>query len=346
MRSHIGKIAVSLALTAILLYFFLRQIQFRALAEAISSASPGWLVLSTVLGISTFLLRALRWIWLLEPVAPVRFGPAFRATAVGFLANNLPGKIGEVLRPALLARSERLPFSPLLASIVLERVFDGAAVVFFFAVAAMEGLPGKPSASRLLIPTLLLSVLICGVLFATFRREATERALEVVWRLFPQKVRPRLSSFSQRFVDGFASLKSPRLLGLVTVGSLAMWLVVNLQIWAVLRAFHLELPLPAAFVVTTFAVIGLMFPTPGGIGSYHLAVRVALTEVYSVAPGPAVAVPLLAHAISFVPVSLIGLFLLFTRGGRAPLEALSGLKDQPNPSPTEYPPPSGGAESG
>ena len=62
-----------------------------------------------------------------------------------------------------------------------------------------------------------------------------------------------------------------------------MWFVINVQIYAVLRAFHLDLPFTSSFVVTAAAVLGLMFPTPGGLGSYHVAVQLALTDVYGVA---------------------------------------------------------------
>jgi uncharacterized protein (TIRG00374 family) len=88
-----------------------------------------------------------------------------------------------------------------------------------------------------------------------------------------------------------------------------MWLIIQLQIYSVLRAFHLELPFSASFVVTAAAVLGLMFPTPGGLGSYHLAVQLALTDVYGVPKDTAAGVALLAHAISFVPITLIGLAL-------------------------------------
>ena len=133
LKSRPLQIAVSFVLAAGLLALFVRGLDVAEIGRQISAASGGWLLASVLLAITTFLLRALRWTWLLRPVARVPFYPAFVATAFGFAANNLPGKVGEVLRPALLARSRGLPFSPLLASVLLERVFDGAAVLFFFA---------------------------------------------------------------------------------------------------------------------------------------------------------------------------------------------------------------------
>ena len=309
LRSRAAQIGVSVIVTGILVAFFLRGLRLSEIGRQIASASAGWLLASLVMGIATFVLRAVRWTFLLRPVARVPFYPAFVATAFGFAANNLPGKVGEILRPALLARSRRLPFSPLLASVLLERVFDGAAVVFFFLIAAATGLPSSRGIGKLVVPAVLLLVLVGAVLFSVFRRGATERFLEKLWRRLPERFQPRARAFTETFVDGFASLRSPRLLLLVTVGSLVMWLVINVQIYSVLRAFHLDLPFSASFVVTAAAVLGLMFPTPGGLGSYHVAVQLALTDVYSVARDPASGVAVMAHAISFVPITLIGIAL-------------------------------------
>jgi hypothetical protein len=309
LKSRPVQIGLSVLLAVLLLAIFLRGLRFGEITRQVSSASGAWLAASLSLAIATFVLRALRWTWLLRPVARVPFYPAFVATAFGFAANNLPGKVGEILRPALLARSRKLPFSPLLASVLLERVFDGASVLFFFLLAAGGGIPNSRGTGKLIIPAALLLVLVCAVLFSVFRREQTERLLEKLWRRLPEKLQPRARSFAETFVDGFASLRNPKLLLLVTAGSLAMWLVINVQIYAVLRAFHLELPFSASFVVTAAAVLGLMFPTPGGLGSYHVAVQLALTDVYGVARDAASGVALLAHVISFVPITFIGLAL-------------------------------------
>src|SRR6266498_701326 len=306
MKSHRLKIFFSLALTAGLLFLFFRGVDAGKTREAIVAASPGWLGASLVLGLLTFFLRAVRWTWILRPVARVPVGPAFAA-------NNLPGKVGEVLRPYLLSRSRKLPFSPLLASILLERVFDGASVIFFFLLAMSAGVTRSGGSARIVLPAAVLALLVAGVLFAVFRRTQTERLMELVWRRLPERLQPRAREFAGTFVDGFASLKSPGLLLSIVAGSLAMWFVINVQIYFVLKAFALPLPLSAAYVVTAAAVLGLAVPTPGGLGSYQVAVQIALTDVFSVTRTTATSVALVACATSFVFITLIGLgFFLFS----------------------------------
>jgi uncharacterized protein (TIRG00374 family) len=160
---------------------------------------------------------------------------------------------------------------------------------------------------------------VAAVLFAVFRREETERFLEFLWRRLPARFQARAREFAVTFVDGFASLRSPALLLSIVAGSLGMWFVINLQIYCVLRAFALPLPLSAAFVVTAAAVLGLAVPTPGGLGSYQVAVQIALIDVFGVERAAATSVALVAWATSFVLITAIGLALLLLSSRRVRL---------------------------
>ena len=322
MKSHTVKILVSLGLTAILLYFFFRGADIGATRDAILGASPGWLAAGVLLGLLTFFFRAVRWIWILKPIGRVGVGPAFSATAAGFAANNLPGKVGEVLRPYLLSRSEKLPFSPLLASILLERVFDGASVIFFFLLAMASGVTKAGGTARILAPAGVLAIIVAVVVFAVFQRSRAEMFFELLWRRLPERWQPRAREFGATFVDGFASLRSPGLLLAIVAGSLGMWLVINLQIWCVLKAFSLDLPVAASYVVTAAAVLGLAVPTPGGLGSYQVAVQIALIDVFGVARATATSVALVAWATSFVFITAIGLVLLVVSSRKFNLRAM------------------------
>jgi uncharacterized protein (TIRG00374 family) len=329
LKSRRFQTAASLVLAAGLLAFFLSRVPLAEIGRRIAAASPAWLGASVVISISVFVLRAVRWVWILRPLAAVPFFPAFRATAVGFAANTvLPARAGEILRPAILARERGLPFSALLASIVFERVLDALAQLFFLGLALVSAPPGGAlgslSAERLRWFAAAIAAVAVGVaLFAVVWRGATERAIDVLLGVLPARARPPLRRLLHTFLDGFASLKTPRLLVLVAAGSLGMWLVINIQIYCVMRAFGLPLPLTAAYVVTTAAVLGLAVPTPGGIGGYHAAVQLALTDVFRVPVATATGVALLAHAVSFVPISTIG-FVLFAA---SPLSRRGGLRE-------------------
>ena len=307
--------AVASAVLAIGLFaFFLSRVPLSQIAARIEAASPGWLVASVVISISTFALRALRWVWILRPVGAVPWFPAFRATAVGFAANTvLPARAGEVLRPAMLARERSLPFAALLASIVFERILDALSQLCFLGLALAFGPPAGAalSSGRLRWAVAgVAAVAVATALFAVFWRDATERGLDRLFCLLPERLRPAARRAGRTFLDGFASLRTPGLAGLVGGASLVLWFIINVQVYCVMRAFGLQLPLSAAYIVTTAAVLGLVVPTPGGVGGYHAAVQFALKDLFGVPLAVATGVALIAHAVSFAPISLIG-FVLF-----------------------------------
>ena len=308
--------ATSAVLALGLFAFFLTRVHLSEIAASIRSASPGWIVASVLISLSTFAFRALRWVWILEPVGRVPWWPSYRATSIGFAANTvLPARAGEVLRPAILARERSLPFAALLASIVFERILDALSQLTYLGIALGTGAAAGSvvSSGRLrLAVAVLAGIAIAVALFAVLWRDATERFFDAAFRILPEKFRPLAHRVAHTFLDGFASLKTPRLAALVGVGSLLLWLVINVQVYCVLRAFGLALPFSAAFVTTSAAVLGLVVPTPGGVGGYHAAVQFALTRVYGVPIATATGVALIAHAVSFVPISLIGFALFAT----------------------------------
>ncbi len=303
--------AASIVLALGLFAFFLSRVPLRDIGRQIAAASPAWLAATVLISLSTFVLRSVRWVWILRPVGRVPLLPAFRATSIGFAANTvLPARAGEIIRPAILARERDLPFPALLASIVFERILDAMSQLFYLGLALAgpsAASMGSFASGRIRwVVAAIAATAIAVALFAVLWRAATERFLERFIRLLPAKLQNPVRTIAHTFLDGFASLKSPRLALLVGGSSLFMWFIINVQVYCAIRAFGIELPLSAAFVVTTAAVMGLAVPTPGGVGGYHAAVQFALTTFFHVPLAAATGVALLAHAISFVPISLIG----------------------------------------
>jgi uncharacterized protein (TIRG00374 family) len=328
LRSRAFQTTVSIVLGVGLLAFFLSRVPLADIGRQIAAISTPWLLASIAISLFVFVIRALRWVWILRPVGQVPFFPAFRATAIGFAANTvLPARAGEVLRPALLARERGLPFPALLASILFERVLDALAQLVFLglALAGPDGARmGSLGSGRVrILAAAVAAGAVAVALFAVVWRDATERVFVRTFRILPERLRPAAGRMAHTFLDGFASLRTPRLALLVGAGSIAMWLTINIQIYCVMRAFGLELPLSAAYVVTTAAVLGLIVPTPGGVGGYHAAVQFALTDVFQVPIATATGVALIAHAVSFVPISIIGFGLFAASPARK--QGLTGL---------------------
>src|SRR5262249_29736945 len=111
------QIAVSLGLAALLLYLFLRTMDFAAVAPRIRLARAGWLVFATLAGlVATPVFRSWRWGFLLRKAGRASAWELNSATAIGFAASTLlPARAGEIVRPVALSRSGGLPLAPCLA---------------------------------------------------------------------------------------------------------------------------------------------------------------------------------------------------------------------------------------
>jgi uncharacterized protein (TIRG00374 family) len=320
------RVIVSLALAAGLLALFLRNVDFAAVGRAIANAHIEWLAFGTAVSILVVLLRAWRWIRLLGRVGRPTFLQAFSATCIGFAATTLlPARAGEVVRPVALSRSARLPFAPLLASIGLERLLDLVVVLALFVVYALGGwAPSAMGGSELARFALLRrsaivlgAATLLGLAFLAFlaaRPDVSERATAPFLRLVPERLRARAASIVRSFIEGLGALRTPGDVAVVAISSIALWLLVTVQIYATLRAFDLDLPFPVTFFLLTWFVIGLAIPTPGGVGGYHAAAKYALTAYYAVETNQAAAFALVSHALSFIPVTIAGLVFLASGG--------------------------------
>ena len=319
------RFGVSIGLAVLLLGLFLRNLDFAAVAEAIRGARPGWIVLAVAAGLlGTPPIRAWRWGRLLKeyPARPLHLNVA---TAIGFAASTLlPARAGEIVRPVALSRLGGLPLTPCLLSIALERLIDLISTLVLFVVFVIGWAPaslGGDEAAR--FDLLRKSALLIGagaaaaIVFLTIfalRPDLARRIAAPFFRLFPAKISARLESVLSHLLDGIAALRSPRDAALVAAQSALLWLVICVQIWCTLKAFDLTFPFPVTFFVLAWGVVGLAIPTPGGVGGYHTAIAYCLAGFYAVPRNTAAAFALVSHAVSFVPITLLGLGFLLAGG--------------------------------
>ena len=319
------RVAVSLGLAAVLLVLFLRTLDFAAVGKAIRGAHVGWLVLATACGLfHTPLFRSWRWALLLRKAGRPSAYDLNSATSIGFAASTLlPARAGEIVRPVALAKSAGLPIAPCLASIALERLIDLVTIVFLFVVYALAWAPamtGEAASRFVLLRSSAVAVgagTLAGLAFLAFlaaKPERTDRFVKPFLRPLPEKIGARIEAILLSFLDGLGSLGTARDIAVVAASSLCLWLLICVQIHATLRAFDLVFPFPVTFFVVTWAALGLFIPTPGGVGGYHTAVAYSLTGFYGVGKDTAGAFALVSHALSFVPVTLVGLGFLLAGG--------------------------------
>src|SRR5262245_15662305 len=323
MRSHL-RAALVLLLTIGLLAYFLRGVNLGEVGEQTREAGVRLLVLGVCVAMMTYALRAFRWQYLLAPIGPTRFATAFRTTVIGFAASFLlPARPGEVLRPYLLARREGLSPTACFATILLERLLDLVTVLLLFGVFVLVVDPASLSADAATYARVKAGGLMAagasllGLIVLFFLAGHPEKlgawALRVE-RVLPEKLARAVASLVESFAQGLAVMRRPAHL----LGSLAwsfpLWLSIALGIWLTSRAFHMTFGYVGSFLVMTLLVVGVAVPTPGQVGGFHAAYKIAVVTFFGSPETTAVGAAIVLHAISFVPVTLLGLVFMAREG--------------------------------
>jgi uncharacterized protein (TIRG00374 family) len=272
-----------------------------------------------------------RWQYLLAPIGPTRFRTAFRTTIIGFAALSLlPARVGDLLRPYLLARQEGLSPPATFATVVAERVLDLMAVlvmlgVFVWLTADPAALPAAPFAlvkmSALVLGPATVAMIAVMWMLAT-HPERVGTIVMAVARVLPHRTAEWLAGVARVFSSGFAASRSPRNFLLAVLWSFAVWFAIATEAWLVTRAFGMSLPFTGSFLIQALLVLGVAVPTPAGVGSYHWAYRYGMTTFFGASESQAVAAAIVLHVISFLPVVLGGILFMVQDG-----LSLGGLRE-------------------
>ena len=312
-------------LTVGLLWLSLRNSALGDVWSALKRAHVGWIVLATVVTMQTFLIRAWRWQALLVPIGRARFSVAFRATIIGFTASFLlPARIGEVLKPYLLARREGFNAAATFATVIVERLLDLLTVLLLFGLAiALTDVKISPNIQTAGLVAAVAAVAATVVLFILAGHPERLGRWAAWWtRPLPARVARVLTNFVETFAQGLAVMRSPWQLVIGFAWSFPLWASIALGIWFTSRAFDLTFPFIGSFLVTGYLSVGVAAPTPGAAGGFHYAYQMAVIQSFGAPPAAATAASFVLHAISFVPVTLLGLLYMWQDG-----LTLGGLKD-------------------
>lgn len=326
MKSRRVQMAFGAGLAALLLWLFFRGLDFGEVLAEMRQADYRWVALAVALTQVVNVQRAWRWHYLLLPIKSVRLAPLTATTYMGWAFTSLlPGRLGEVARPVLLGRRENISKTAAFATIVLERLFDLLTILvilvtyllFFPLPSTLDGEGRAIIAGMRASGFAALAALVVAVAFLTGAQLAPRRTDRLLARLtgwLPGTLGGRLLPLLRSFLAGFAGIRDPRLTAIIVIHSLLIWGNILVTYWALLFAFDIDLPFYAVMPLIVMVVIGVMVPTPAGVGGFHLAVELALVDLFGIATGPAASYALVSHAVVFIPITMIGILLLSREG--------------------------------
>jgi uncharacterized protein (TIRG00374 family) len=307
-----------------LLWWTLRGESIADVWQVLRNSNVVLFVVAALVATLSFPIRAWRWRYILEPTAgTLPFGPLWRATAIGMMVNNVAlARAGELARAYVVAReTKRVRFAASLASLVVDRVFDTVVVLLLLLiVAALPGFPagavafGWPIDKLLAVgATVALAALAVLVIIAMNPERLVRIAEPIVGRIAP-RLMERGRGFLLSFGSGLGVLRDPRRSAVVFFWALVMWLVNGTSFWIAFGAVGLDAPYSAALFLQSLLAGAVAAPSaPGFFGPFEAATKVAL-RVYGIDDTVAVSYALGYHLLSFIPITVLGLWYLGKMG--------------------------------
>ena len=313
------KLWVGIAISVLFLFLLFRKIDCYKLADAFREMDCRFLPPALLLTFASYFLRALRWKFLLAPVAPTRLANLFPSTLIGYMANNLlPARLGEFVRAYSLGRKEGIGASAVFGSLVVDRLCDGFTVllvllVTLFTIRLPEGM--EELQQRMVTGGYLTFLLYLGVvLFLALLKMRTDWTVATSRRLIGS-LSPRLgenvATQARSFISGIRFPSGAAGVAGVALTSLLIWATAIWPVDLLLRSFGVVLPIQASMFIMVFLVFAVMVPaSPGFVGTHHFACVTALSA-FNVGGERALSIALVVHGMGFFPVIAAGLFCLW-----------------------------------
>ncbi len=334
------NIAISLTLGLLLstaaLYLSFRKVPFADLAAYLTTINYFWILPAVFIALMSFVIRTLRWQFILGAAHTVNFRQAFHPLMIGFMLNCiLPGRIGELARPVILQKKDNIPFSTGLATVAAERLFDIILLIilsitvfaFVHIDPALDICFGKYHLNRETLTAIgtgmfkLSAALITGVIIISFSaiQKVVKRLIMALPAMFffagsnfknrmQEKICTPIIGFLENFVLGFALIKNPKKVGICIVLSTIIWSL------AALSYYVMTLGCPGIrlsyFEITAVMIIICLFialPSVPGYWGLWEAGGVFALSLFGISAKEALGFTLANHVIQIVPVIIIGL---------------------------------------
>lgn len=309
------KYSATLGIAAFLLWFVYKDFSFEILKEQVSNINYYWIMLSILLALLSHYLRAYRWNILLEPLGyHLKTSRTFIAVMVGYFANNLVPRLGEVTRCGILKKNDKVSMTSAFGSVVAERALDLLILIIlgsftfliefdklnsFIIENFQEKFPETKSIYGLVFTGLgigLVLLLIAFFLFKIFRNQLHRNPLYL-----------KIRQFVKELLDGFLSIRKIKNQFGFWISTFGIWLLYYLMLIVVFYAFPptSNLSLIAGLTLLIMSGLGMSAPVQGGIGVFHILVSSVLV-LYGISANDGKVFALIAHTTQFLTVMLFG----------------------------------------
>jgi uncharacterized protein (TIRG00374 family) len=318
------KLSLITILSALFVFLFLKRIDFHEIKKIWLAIPPLYPLFFLLLALPQFYVRAYRWGLLLSPFKKkIPISSLLNFTLIGFMISYLlPGRLGEIARPVMLAEKEKIKKSQAIATIINERLFDLLIVLVMLIAYLSLGL-GTPSPILLKLKTLALLLLpvvlllFCVITLANTKKffPKTEQLIRFLAKALPARFREKATSFAVHFIKALNLNLGWSGILKVSCFSLLHWAIILFSYWLLMQGFPgMALDLPAMIPFLAVIFVAAAIPTPGMAGSLDLASKYALTGLFGINDKTAVAFTIFFHFLLLLMPIALGLLAFWREG--------------------------------
>lgn len=306
------KLWIGLIISAFFLIIALQGLNLAQFWQTLREANYWWLLPGIAVYIGGLFVRSWRWHYMLRHLKHIPTMRLFPLVTIGYMGNNVyPVRAGEVLRSYVLWRKEGIAMSASLATVILERLFDGLVMLLFVAV-TLPFAPLPPVYRQIVIGFSLLfgTALVVFFLLAGRPQRLGRLYAWCVDTLVPTRFREPVHGLFDHAISGLQSLRRPRDTALIFLSSALIWLVETTKYWFVLHAFPFEVDFSVLMLMTAVVNLFTTIPSaPGYVGTFH-APGIAMLEQFGVPQALAAGYTIVLHAALWLPVTMLGAYYM------------------------------------
>lgn len=305
-------------------WLFLRKIEWFHLKAAFREANYIYVIPMIIISLISYYVRAFRWSLLLSPVKKISVWKLFSATMIGFMANTvLPARGGEIIKPIIVAKKEKIRIATTFATVVIERIFDLLGIIFIASMVFLllpsemptdvSGVIKELKKWSIIIGAFGMSAAMFLFLLAVYPRKVSAVFEKLIFFL-PRPIKDKLVSLLHSFISGLQVFDNKKQLLWIGALSVIIWLLTAASIYVLRYSLNIELSyVGACFVIVCLALAVALPQSPGAIGVFHIATQKAL-EIFGVGLSSAQSYAIMLWALSVIPVAIVGLLFLWKEG--------------------------------
>ena len=301
------KYSVFVLISSILLYFAFRDQNLSEIVYKLGGIEYKYIIISILFGALALISRGLRWVYLVESLGYSSSKKnAVNSVAVGYLTNILIPRAGEISRCTSLQQVEKIPFDKLFGTIILERIIDFAILIALILISFLykfkeinlffDEVLGTSENSVFSSPIFIALVVLTVVLYLSRNRLKRLKFYEKIKNLI----------FGMK--EGLISIKNLKNKTTFIIHTIFIWLMYVMMTYICFFAIEetKNLNIFDGIYITVIGGLGMIVPSQGGIGSYHLAVKIGLVGI-GIAVQPALLFAFAVHTAQTLMTIVFGI---------------------------------------